>query len=258
MKTISTLFVFQFIALSILAQIGPRITFDSITLECGKIFEGPAYKFYHKYKNKGDEPLILHAVRGCGPYFSSSWPKEPLLPGDSAIITGYYATEGRIGPFTKTLCITSNDTTNEYTVVRVKGEVIPNLFNLSYQFYPNMNPVSLSTFGEPEIGIKSNREFVLLITNADTATLTVSINGISYLNNDSYSLHFLEDSSQVAKAFASTLPKLFEENHQHKQLQAGESVLLYIKIKSVEIEYGHCIKLSINDMPARIRFDKWE
>ena len=258
MKAITTLLIFQFVALSAVAQTGPRITFDSITLDCGKISEGPPYKFYHKYKNTGDKPLILYSVRGSGPYYCSSWSREPLLPGDSAIITGYYATEERVGAFTKTLSIISNDTTNEYTVVRVKGQVMPNSNHLSYRFYPDMNLVSLSTYGEPEVGIKNNKEFVLLLTNIDTTTLSISINEISYLNHDSYNIYFLEDSNQIAKAFASTLPKRFEETHQHKQLQAGESALLYIKLKPAEIEYGHRVKLSINNMTARIRFDKWQ
>ncbi|MCX6199117.1 MAG: DUF1573 domain-containing protein [Bacteroidetes bacterium] len=89
----------------------------------GEVPEGPQVTHEFKFSNTGKEPLILsnvHASCGCT---TPSWPKEPILPGKESTILVTYNTQGRPGPFTKSITITSN--ANEPNkVIYIKGEVV--------------------------------------------------------------------------------------------------------------------------------------
>lgn len=89
----------------------------------GEVPEGPQVTHEFKFSNTGKEPLILsnvHASCGCT---TPSWPKEPILPGKESTILVTYNTQGRPGPFTKSITITSN--ANESNkVIYIKGEVV--------------------------------------------------------------------------------------------------------------------------------------
>jgi hypothetical protein len=71
----------------------------------------------------GEEFLVISMVKtscGCD---VASWPKEPIGTGDSAIIT-YKYDSNRLGPFTKSMTIQSNDKDNQSVVVRIQGQII--------------------------------------------------------------------------------------------------------------------------------------
>ena len=77
-----------------------------------------------KFKNTGQNPLVISNVRtSCG-CVSAKWPKEPILQGKVGSITVTFNPVGRPGRFQKTITITSNATENTHRVC-IKGEVIP-------------------------------------------------------------------------------------------------------------------------------------
>jgi len=77
-----------------------------------------------KFVNTGNEPLIItKANTSCG-CDVSSWPKEPILPGDTAIINYKYDSK-RIGPINKSMTVTTNAINNPSLVVRTKGLILP-------------------------------------------------------------------------------------------------------------------------------------
>jgi len=101
----------------------PKIIFGEETYQFGELVEGPKVTHEFKFTNTGKEPLILsnvHASCGCT---TPSWPKEPVLPGKDAVILVTYNTQGRIGPFTKSITITSN-ADQPSKVIYIKGTVI--------------------------------------------------------------------------------------------------------------------------------------
>lgn len=101
----------------------PKMIFTEETYEFGELIEGPQATHEFKFTNTGKEPLVLsnvHASCGCT---TPSWPKEPILPGTDAKILVTYNTQGRVGPFTKSITINSNsDQPNK--VIYIKGEVV--------------------------------------------------------------------------------------------------------------------------------------
>lgn len=101
----------------------PKLNFKEETYLFGEVPEGPQVTHEFKFKNDGKEPLILSNVRASCGCTTPVWPKEPILPGKDAVILVTYNTQGRPGPFTKSITITSNsDTPNK--VIYIKGEVV--------------------------------------------------------------------------------------------------------------------------------------
>ena len=102
----------------------PVFEFERKIVDYGAIEKGSKGTYDFKFKNIGKSPLIITAVKGsCGCTVPTK-PEEPIMPGDSGEIKVKYATN-RIGPFSKTVTITSN--AYEPTVVlKVKGRVLEN------------------------------------------------------------------------------------------------------------------------------------
>ena len=97
-----------------------NMVFKTDTHDFGSISEGPAAEFEFQFTNTGNEPLVIQkAQASCGcttPHYS----KDPVLPGKDGVLTASYNTNGRPGPFTKTITIVSNAGTK---VVTIKGTV---------------------------------------------------------------------------------------------------------------------------------------
>jgi hypothetical protein len=124
-----TVFLLSF-SLSSLAQdeakvTGPLIEFDKETHDYGTIYVNGDGNCVFTFTNKGTEPLLLTNVRaGCG-CTVPQWPREPVLPGDSAEIKVKYTTVNRPHTINKSIVVTSNSVTKNTVVLRIKGEVVP-------------------------------------------------------------------------------------------------------------------------------------
>lgn len=101
----------------------PKIAFKEESYDFKEVPEGPQVTHEFKFTNTGKEPLILSNVRASCGCTTPSWPKEPILPGKDGNILVTYNTQGRPGPFTKTITINSN-ATDPNKVITIKGEVI--------------------------------------------------------------------------------------------------------------------------------------
>ena len=101
---------------------GPVIEFENEVIDYGEIAANSDGNRIFKFKNTGKSPLIISNVKGsCGCTVPTK-PEEPIMPGESGEIKVKYATN-RIGPFSKTVTITSN--AYESTVIlRIKGRVL--------------------------------------------------------------------------------------------------------------------------------------
>jgi len=102
---------------------GAEITFDKTVYDYGTIANGGNPNFEFKFKNTGKEPLIIsNCQASCGCTIPTC-PKEPILPGKTAIIKGTYATT-RTGKIAKQITVTSN-AKNSPVVISISGEVLP-------------------------------------------------------------------------------------------------------------------------------------
>lgn len=99
----------------------PEITFESETIDYGTIDKGADGNRVFVFTNTGKEPLIITNAKGsCGCTVPTK-PNDPIAPGETGEIKVKYDTK-RVGPFTKTVTISSNAKTAT-KVLRIKGVV---------------------------------------------------------------------------------------------------------------------------------------
>ena len=120
------LFVFQFDSVNNIFQdqTAAEIKFDKTMHDFGEIKKGTkdlVCKF--EYKNVGNDMLfITRIVKSCG-CTEPKYSKEPLMPGQTAIIeVGYTATD-EVTSFNKKLTVFSNAET-ESVILTIKGRVV--------------------------------------------------------------------------------------------------------------------------------------
>ena len=99
---------------------GPEIKFKTTTHEYGEIYLDGDGTYNFEFTNTGNEPLILSKPRSSCGCTVPSWPKEPILPGETNDIKVTYNTH-KAGAFNKTVTVYSNSKT---VVLRIKGKVV--------------------------------------------------------------------------------------------------------------------------------------
>lgn len=100
---------------------GPVATFEKTEIDYGKIEQGSEPLRIFTFKNTGTEPLIISNAQGSCGCTVPTYPKEPIMPGQTSKIEVRYDTQ-RIGGFTKSVTLTTNEA-NSTRVLTIKGEV---------------------------------------------------------------------------------------------------------------------------------------
>lgn len=102
---------------------GAGMVFVSETIDYGTIAHNANGKREFVFTNNGTKPLIITNTQGsCGCTVPTS-PKEPIAPGAKGVIGVQYATD-RVGPFTKTVTVTSNAEGQATKILTIKGVVL--------------------------------------------------------------------------------------------------------------------------------------
>jgi hypothetical protein len=99
----------------------PEITFDKLVHDYGTVPFGGDGVCTFKFTNTGKEPLILQQPQSSCGCTVPTWPKEPVLPGQSNEIQVTYNTK-KAGPINKTVTVRSN-AKNNTIVLRITGKV---------------------------------------------------------------------------------------------------------------------------------------
>jgi hypothetical protein len=100
---------------------GPEIKFKTTSHDYGEIYLNGDGTYKFEFTNTGNEPLILSKPRSSCGCTVPSWPKEPILPGESSVIKVTYNTH-KAGTFNKSVTVFSNSKT---VILRIKGKVVP-------------------------------------------------------------------------------------------------------------------------------------
>ena len=121
--------LFTFLSASILALATTGafaqgdLKFEGENYDFTKVTEGTLATHEFKFKNTGDQPIVISNVQASCGCTTPDWTKEPVLPGKTGIVKAVYNSNGRPGVFNKTITVTSNG--KEATkVLSIKGEVI--------------------------------------------------------------------------------------------------------------------------------------
>lgn len=99
----------------------PEIAFETEMHDYGTIKQGADGGCEFKFKNIGKDPLIISNARGSCGCTVPTWPKEPIMKGQTGVIKVHYDTK-RVGAFTKTVTLNSN-AKSDTKVLTIKGVV---------------------------------------------------------------------------------------------------------------------------------------
>ncbi|MFK8104911.1 MAG: DUF1573 domain-containing protein [Saprospiraceae bacterium] len=97
------------------------IAWVSTNVDLGAVPKDIPAQAQFELRNDGDTPLILTKVKASCGCTTSNYTKEPILPGESTVITANYNAK-KTGPFNKTVKVTTNRS-KEPIVLRLKGIV---------------------------------------------------------------------------------------------------------------------------------------
>lgn len=135
------LFGFAANAQEVALENGPKISFNKDVHDYGQMEQGGDPYCEFEFTNTGDAPLIISNAKGSCGCTVPEWPKEPVMPGKTAIMKVRYDTK-RVGPINKSVTITSNAVDNPTTVLRIKG-------NVNATAAPAVSPVKKVSEGAP-------------------------------------------------------------------------------------------------------------
>lgn len=105
------------------AQAQGVLTFDKELHDFGSVPEGTMATHEFRFKNTGNQPIIIANVQASCGCTTPDWTKTPVLPGKTGIVKAVYSSAGRPGVFNKTVTVTSN-ATSPSSVLTIKGNVL--------------------------------------------------------------------------------------------------------------------------------------
>lgn len=86
-----------------------EMSFEDMEYDFGEVTEGKQVKYTFKFKNTGDQNLVLINVKGsCGCTVPEEWPKNPIAPGETGEIKVNFDSQGRVGNVRKNVRVEAN------------------------------------------------------------------------------------------------------------------------------------------------------
>ncbi len=102
----------------------PKMEIENANFDFGTIKEGDKVEHVFKFKNVGNEDLVVaHAQASCG-CTVPEWTKEPIKKGESGEIKIVFNSAGKPGEQKKTVTLTTN-TESGHEMIHFKANVTP-------------------------------------------------------------------------------------------------------------------------------------
>jgi hypothetical protein len=86
----------------------PVFKFEQETHDFGNIVEGEKVSYSFKFKNVGGAEMVITSATGSCGCTIPSFPKKPIMPGESATIDVTFNSEGKKGFVNKTVTVMAN------------------------------------------------------------------------------------------------------------------------------------------------------
>lgn len=104
---------------------GPFIAWEKATYDFGDIVQGEKVEHTFKFKNTGNEPLVITNVQvTCGCTTPKGWTRDPILPGQSSEITVGFNSAGKYSRQEKVITIVSNAVNHEGAQIMFSANVL--------------------------------------------------------------------------------------------------------------------------------------
>lgn len=98
------------------------IAFEHTDFDFGTIDDGEKVRHTYKFKNTGNEPLIISSAKGSCGCTVPKWSSDPIPPGGSGEIDVEFDSKGKPGKQTKRVTVTAN-TVPAQTFLNITGTV---------------------------------------------------------------------------------------------------------------------------------------
>jgi hypothetical protein len=168
---------------------GPKIRFETQTIDRGPLPRGSNVTFEFQYTNEGDEPLIIsNAKSSCG-CLAPHWSSEPVLPGGTGVVSARYDSN-RIGNSQKSITVMSNDTANAVVVLTVKCLIFPIAGPLDIVEFPSNLEISGGDICRPCIPRPSGQPYVMQIANKQSNTIQLDLSAYNDTVTGHYGIFF--------------------------------------------------------------------
>lgn len=181
------------ILLSVSSQLKAQaLRFFEKSYDFGEILENQQFTHKFYFRNASDSVLVLTSARTGDGGTMANYPKEPIMPGDTAYVTFYVNTKGRYGRWSKQLSVYSNQ---GHVFIQVKGEVIrPSTSVKVLDATVKLNSI--------DFGNLDTARFQIINTGIEP--LHIGVNRYTYQNEDIYSLSMREMQSEYPDGYSST------------------------------------------------------
>lgn len=101
-----------------------KITFEQTELDFGELESGKVVDLEFKFKNAGDEMLIIKNISSsCGCTVTKVEKKE-YQPGENGVIPVKFFSRGYNGKVTKTITVSTNDPDTIYSRLKISGNIV--------------------------------------------------------------------------------------------------------------------------------------
>lgn len=90
---------------------GAVLTFTENKFDFGVIPEGEVVKHTFKFRNTGNQPLVIAEVRVTCGCTTPDWTKTPVAPGQTGFVTTQFNSTGKPGQNQKVVTVVSNSVT---------------------------------------------------------------------------------------------------------------------------------------------------
>ncbi len=99
------------------------LTFEQDLHDFGSVPEGTQAAYEFRFKNTGNQVVVIANVQASCGCTTPDWTKTPVLPGKSGLVRAVYSSAGRPGVFNKTVTVSSNAAEGN-KVLTIKGTVL--------------------------------------------------------------------------------------------------------------------------------------
>jgi len=100
-----------------------KMTFSASTYDFGEVSEGTIVEHSFHFINTGKKPLLISNARSTCGCTVPQWPRDPVMPGESAVIEVKFNTSNKTAEQVKPVTITANTYPARNTVY-LKGKVV--------------------------------------------------------------------------------------------------------------------------------------
>lgn len=101
-----------------------KFKFESMTHNFGNVAEGQLAIYEFKFKNVGQQPIVIADAHGSCSCTTATWTQDPILPKQSGVIKVTFNSAGRPGQIAKDVIVNSNARQSPLTL-HITGNVTP-------------------------------------------------------------------------------------------------------------------------------------